>query len=205
LSHISADDLSLHVTTPPIFAQRVGPADNIVREFTYAILAYDTEKDGYVKIGEMEVGVVDLGLAWNERQSLAEACESHSDQYHEMESALFTRQGSFKQVVRKALGDSLFDTEGLMYIETLFIDPAHRGKKLGRAALYALMRYGTMGCGSIFLKAHPFTEDTSRSEKKRERDCAALRNYYEGLGFARVSNTNFMGICLNYDLPALQD
>lgn len=206
--HIAAADIHLEFQPVRIEFQRHEPNTNILREQTVKIMADvgDQEvaaaEEGYVHIGEMQVCVVDLGLAINEGESLFEVCDAHSGEMHWFQQALFDRRDEFKQSVRNAIGDDAMAFSGVMYVKMLHISPEFRGNKLGLAALYALMRYGCMGCATVMLQATPLLPaNGALTPAETVRARAKLRKHYEQLGFCRIGRTDYMGVNLQYQLP----
>lgn len=174
----------------------------IYRELAESVTGVAIQDDrDEITVGHMTLGVLDLGAVLNERESLFEVCDSLSQTYHVLERTLFANNGEFKDSVFKALGVDAPCHSGLMYVKSLVVDPLYRGRNIGLAALHTLMRFGCMGCGTIFLQAHPIVKKEDPEDYDYAKERKALRAYYSKLGFERIGRTDYMGFNLEYVLP----
>lgn len=200
MTKYSPEDLSLVSEPQTLVFSRADPADNIVRPQTFSIRLHTEEGD--VEIGQLKLSTLDIGKLREECESIQNVCDSASEELVQWASAVYDHREQFKAVVWNAIElDHAFT--GTVYLETLFIEPAYRGSNLGLAALYAFVRYGCLGCDSVFLKAYPFVKQDaprpSASEHKKGR--ARLRKHYASIGFARIGKTDYMGLNLQRDIP----
>lgn len=175
--------------------------ENIIRQQRIDIQVYNADKDGYSVAGYLDIGIVDVTLAINENLSVMQACDDHSSLYWELGDTLLDKQDRLRLPVQRALNDEVSGYGAIMYVEALYIQPKFRGLKLGLAALHSLMRYGSMGCESIVLKAHPFCADQIVDVHQTRKECKALRDYYTKLGFNRIGRTLFLARSLDMRLP----
>lgn len=201
MSNIQASHLKLRFSATTVPCLEQVEVENVIRQQRIDILAWDKVKGDDVSVGYMMIGILDSTLATNERLSLMAAADAHSSQYWELADVLLDRYGRYRQSVHTAIGFEAFGAEGILYIEALYIKQKYRGQKLGLAALHSLMRYGAMGCESIFLKAHPFCDEGIADANEVKRACQGLRAYYSKLGFNRIGRSTFMGTCLKLQLP----
>lgn len=203
MSRFAPADISLAVPPTHISFERSSPYDNILQCHTATIQAYNfegPEDTDYLPVGRLSFGILDVGQALNERESLYEVCDAHSSQYHSLHARLFATNGNLKTVVSNAIGGVSCDL-GVIYVEALFIEPEHRGAKLGLAALYALMRGFSRGCGLVVLNASPLQSGDGLPTTELIKAQAALRKHYAQIGFNRIGKSTFMGLSLDYRLP----
>ena len=199
MTQYSPDFLTLNIVQR-LPVRRLEPEDNIVQRKEIGIELH--VHGDPVEIGRMELAVVDFSVLQAENESLFAVCDSYSQPLLDWAMAVFSKRENFKPAAAQALEVDMIGT-ATAYVDTLFIEPAYRGSKLGLAALHALLRYGCLGCGTVFLKAYPFVGEgvpcPAGAELNKGR--LKLRELYAALGFTRIGKTDYMGINLDYALP----
>lgn len=203
MSNFNVDNVSIELSPQKVRFSRGDLADNIIKAQKAAILYEPADEETQLVIGYIKYGVIDLSLLYAEGESLAEVCDSANSSYHALERELFRANGEFKAKVPQALGDEADAWGGLLYVEGLFLEPEYRGHQLGLAALYALIRYGSLGCQNIFLHAQPFWNDqvAALAPKQYAKICKKLRDHYASIGFTRIGSSDCLGLNLLYKLP----
>jgi GNAT superfamily N-acetyltransferase len=181
-------------------ARHLEPDDQVVQRKTIGI---ELHVDGDpVEIGRMEVVILDFETLSNERVSLFDACDAHSKPLNDWALAIFDENEHLIQDVSDAIELDIVGS-GTAYVDTLFIEPAYRGSRLGLAALHAFVRYGCLGCSSVFLKAHPLVKEgvAHPGELEHDKGRAKLRELYSSIGFTRIGTSGYMGLNLEYIAP----
>lgn len=107
---------------------------------------------------------------------------------------------------------------GLVFIENVKIDPKHRGRGIGAAALDRAITHWENRAGNnpshIFLKAYPVEhlkwKDTGTGPHEIVEDEAflkgrdRLRRLYGRLGFTLIPGTDYMVLCTAFKRPTLE-
>ena len=212
MNPFAADDINLRIHAFDLSHDRNNPDSGIIQQYSADILGYVSElgdedagsslelnEDGYAILGKLRFGIVDVGQACNEHESIYEACDALSQDYYELHHELFTQQNALRQRVINLVDWPL--EPGIIYIESLYLDPRYRGSQLGLAAVNTVLKRFGRGCSLAVLIAAPFRTDTQHKDPSPAAQAKAhkrLRHYYQQLGFKRLGTGNYMVRNLDY-------
>lgn len=190
------DDISLQVREFEIPYDRCMPYSGILRQHFALITAYDEDHPECSRpIGYLKFAILDVGQALNERESLFDVCDSHSQSYYELWHSLYPKHDCLPRAsVRSAIGGDVGGL-GLLYLDQLYIAPRYRGNQLGLAAIETVLKRYSLGCGFAALKAFPY-QDKDKPDTVFKRASRALRKHYGRLGFVRVGSSDYMALNL---------
>ncbi len=175
----------------------------VVPAFHGEILEYEEDSDEKSRIGHIDGYLVMRGRAMDEGEDLFHAMDSISSSTAECFEALFEHEtGSWNEAV-----DSLYEHDipghDVLFIETIDIEPAYRGKGIGAQVVRETIATFGASCGLVACK--PFAlqyanwlaeeKKTMREqpgfEAKRLADFNKVAQFWSDLGFRKVPNSDF--------------
>ena len=144
-----------------------------------------------------------------------DCCDEHSSEAVEYAAAVLQQDANeFHKVVEETCGDFGFGCDVLAIVE-MKLDSAHRGKRIGLAAMLETMRLMGGSCALTIIKPWPLQYTAQESEairqngktklkgstNDREKECAVLRQYWSQLGFARLPKSDFYVFSHAWKMP----
>ena len=150
----------------------------------------DTSED--MAIGEISGHRLDLSAARAGNVDFQTFLDSVSSEVSDLGAKVF--RGESTCVLHEIARDKMdrAECDCIIYIDTLLVHPAHRGKHLGTTLLRRLSEMIDMENGLIALKAYPIPDDpdavTGDDEPKTLEEIENIKRFYEHLGFERVAD-----------------
>lgn len=132
---------------------------------------------------ETTVGTINAVYVDNFEHDVLIACDDHSEELGHLAALLFGEDGDWLDTVWTDIEPNGL---GLLYLERVEIDDAHRGRDLGLYAAHALFREFGHGGPVAFCKPFPLRNfRTGMSEKDDQEAQFKLAAYWSRLGFRR--------------------
>lgn len=154
------------------------PHEPYIDPFSATLVCLDLDSNRETKLGQLEGYHFRLGNACNDRASLFDIFDSHSQEVFDIYQSVLADE-SVRMRCEKL---DYFDFQDLVYVARLKINKPWRGRKLGLAALLALSRrFGSTG--GLLLNAHPLEGKRDQVQAARKK----LEAYYAKAGFRRIS------------------
>jgi hypothetical protein len=182
-----------------------GEPDDYISPYTGFIRCI-RDSDGKVsRVGKVRAYRIHADLAAWDGESLFDACDSHSQELHEVYAALFDhRTDDLKEAVRDQFDAFENDVLVLHYV---LLSPRWRGLKLGLLAARKLIDLLGGGCGLAVSHIAPLNLEAAEFQKvpqgwipwhaDEEEGRAArvkLRRHFRKMGFRRIGRTRFHGL-----------
>ncbi|MCW9012402.1 MAG: GNAT family N-acetyltransferase [Gammaproteobacteria bacterium] len=160
--------------------------------FSGKATGWDDDANDEIIIGEISGHRLDLSAARAAKVNFQDFLESVSSEVADLGDSVFHGQStcmldaSVKDKIQKA------ECDCIIYIDTLLVNPAHRGKRIGTTLLRRLSEMIDMENGLIALKAYPIPDDPDAViddvEPKTPAEIEKVKKFYEHLGFERVED-----------------
>jgi hypothetical protein len=193
-----------------------GEPSDFISTHTGVIRCTRDRDDRVATVGKVRAYRIHADLAHQSRESVFEVCDAHSQEMHEVYSALFDpAEDDLKEAIRERFAGADLDVLVLDYV---LLSPRWRGLKLGLLAARKLIDLLGGGCALAVGHIAPLNPDADDFRKvprgwiPRHEDEAArsqarkkLRGYFRQMGFRRVGRTRFFGLSLARVTPTLAD
>lgn len=179
--------------------------DDYIYQITGDIICHNCPEGETETVGTIYAFYIDIAAATDNRVSLFQLFDSHSDAIFRFFPVLFNaKTEQFKDSIIKDFSDPLFSN--LLIIDRLEIKPKYRGKDIGLAGIYNTMQVFAKDCAYVALQAFPLHFEAAKKDQKQwfmdskkqnfpsDQDEATkkLLSYYAKLGFKQIENTAFM-------------
>ncbi|OQB04377.1 MAG: hypothetical protein BWY19_01204 [bacterium ADurb.Bin212] len=156
----------------------------------------------------MSAYFVDIVSAMNDKVSLLDVMDAHSDDvYRYYELLIDKEENDFKENLIE--GQERPSNFNLLIIDRIEITPKYRGKNIGFAAISNLIKVFGHSCGYVAVESFPlqFEAGNAGNEPADDKELATLKlkNYYSKLGFKNIKGTDFMLLNLDYFNPPKVD
>ncbi|MFA7254056.1 MAG: hypothetical protein WC107_05895 [Patescibacteria group bacterium] len=163
----------------------------------------DSGKEINQKVGTLTAYLVDIVSAMNDRVSLLDVMDEHSDNvYRYYELLIDKKENDFKEDLIE--GQERPTNFNLLIIDRIEIAPKYRGRNIGFAAISDLIRVFGHSCGYVAAESFPLQfEAGNENNESTDKELATLKlkNYYSKLGFKNIKGTDFMLLNLDYFNP----
>lgn len=167
----------------------------------------DLGKEIYQKVGTLAAYFVDIVSAMNDKVSLLDVTDAHSDNvYRYYELLIDKKENDFKEDLIE--GQERPTNFNLLIIDRIEVTPKYRGKNIGFAAISDLIRVFGHSCGYVATESFPLQfeandEETDPNKTTEDKELATLKlkSYYSKLGFKNIKGTDFMLLNLDYFNP----
>jgi hypothetical protein len=183
----------------------------------HGVIRYERETDGRLfKVGRVLAYRVHAGLAAVHGERLFDVCDSHSDDLHRVQAALYRPH---RYDFKKALAARFDAFEGdCLVLDYVVLNPKWRGLRLGLLAARKTADLLGSGCGLTVCEVAPLNPDVAAdigvpaswlprhesSEALREAT-VKLRRYARQMGFSRVGKTWFYALPMNQVTPTAEE
>jgi len=127
--------------------------------------------------GEMTMHLIQASKGEN----LAEACDAHSQAIYDAWEVLYDPECS--NTLRETVGESCMGDD-VLYIDSIDIEPKHRGMRLGHIAV--LRAIEDIGYGAAIVALFPSSLEPNQDEKASETARRKLQRYWSEIGFEPV-------------------
>lgn len=171
----------------------------------------DSDKGISQKVGTLAAYLVDIVSAMNDKVSLLDVMDAHSDNvYRYYELLIDKKENDFKEDLIE--GQERPTNFNLLIIDHIEITPKYRGRNIGFAIISDLIRVFGNSCGYVAVESFPLQfEDrdkknaTNKPTEDKELAILKLKSYYSKLGFNNIKGTDFMLLNLDYfDKPRVE-
>jgi len=163
----------------------------LLRFFGKAICWDETTAEDKV-VGEISGHRLDLSAARSAKISFQYFLDSVSAEVSDLGNNVF--EGKDTCVLKKSIKDGIEKAECdcIIYIDTLLVDPAYRGRGIGKTLLRRLSEMIDMENGLVALKAYPIPDDpqaiSDSDLPKTEQEIEKVKQFYGHLGFQRTAD-----------------
>jgi hypothetical protein len=193
-----------------------GEPSDFVSEYTGTIRCTDDSTGRVRRVGRVRAYRIHAALAREAGESVFDACDSHSQEMHEVYAAVFdTAEDDIREDLRQQFDG--FDSDVLV-VDYVLLSPRWRGLRVGLLAARKLVDLLGGGCGLVVSFVHPLNAEadqflrvpagwiprhTGRDEEREAR--RKLRRYFRRMGFRRIEGTRFDGLSTAQPVPSLSD
>jgi GNAT superfamily N-acetyltransferase len=146
-------------------------------------------------VGQISGHRLDLAAARSANLGFQYFLDSVSAEVSDLANNVF--EGKDTCVLKKSIKDGIEKAEcdSIIYIDTLLVNSAYRGKGIGKTLLRRLSEMIDMENGLVALKAYPIPDDplaiSDSDSAKSEQEVENVKLFYSHLGFQRAAD-NFM-------------
>jgi hypothetical protein len=178
------------------------PMDFITHIETAITCVAEDREEGPI-VGEISAALVEVDRALRMNQSLYDIFDSYSHTWQFYE-ALTGEHDNLTNALEHYT-DGLALKHDLLLLDTIQIEPSHRGNRLGLFATASLIEQFREHCGLVMCQPYPMQFGPMFEEKKWRRrygagldlkdEAAALtkvQDYWRELGFREIGKTGFM-------------
>lgn len=176
-----------------------GAGIHTVMPYVGRVIHRDEENDSETVVGELDAFVI---MPDWEHDHLTEADNLDAEAGAAV-TALFENDGDVREDLQES---GLTGMEsGVLFLDTLKIDDAHRGLGIGLKVLWHAIRVLGSGCGTAICKPHPLYDDRQpKSDTEVATGKKKLRSYWAKLGFKKLPKTDFYVMNLNLKQPSFE-
>jgi hypothetical protein len=178
--------------------------DRFLLVYDGEILELEEDSDVDVRIGEVTVYLLQRERLLNEGESEFEAMDSLASSTREAYDALLDPEtGDWKEEVTDLYEPNFFTELNLLVIESLKLEPQFRRKGIGAQVVHEIIATLGSSCGIVACKPFPLQysgwadkdkaelRDEPGFEKKRLSAFKKIAQYWSGLGFQKLPNSDF--------------
>jgi hypothetical protein len=175
------------------------------------------ERDGRTfRVGTVRAYRILAEQAQNNGQSIFEACDSYSQQLHDVYAAVYDpAEDELDPLVRDC-----FDccSSVVLVLDYVVLAPRWRRLKLGLLAVRKMIDLLGAGCGLTVARFQPLHPESDlfldvpadwvprhRTAEDRRNAARKLRRYFRRMGFRRIPGTRFHGLSMTRQQPTLAD
>lgn len=193
-----------------------GEPDRFISEYA-GVIRRTRDRDGKAfHVGIARAYRIHADLAEQAGEPLFDVCDCHSQQMHELYTALFDAEtDDIREDVRAAF--DVFDGD-ILVLDHVLLSPRWHGLKLGLLAARKMIDLLGGGCGLAVSWACPLNPDADefarlpagwiqrhagKNEEKEAR--RKLRRHFRRMGFRRVGRTRYDALSLSQVTPTLED
>ena len=193
-----------------------GEPSDFISEYTGTIRCTDDRNGAVRRVGRVRAYRIHAGLAREAGESVYDACDSHSQEMHEVYRAVFdANDDDIREEIRTQFDG--FDSDVLV-VDYVLLAPRWRDLRLGLLATRKLVDLFGGGCGLVVSFVHPLNPEAdqfrrvpagwiprhanSDEEKEARR---TLRRYFRRMGFRKIEGTRFDGLSTAQPVPSLSD
>jgi hypothetical protein len=176
---------------------------------------YISDSKGF-KVGKLRAYRINAALAFENGQSLFDACEDHSHEMHFCHKLLYEANGyCFKEPLVERLEAMEMD---FLVIDYVLLNPKWRGLKVGLLAVRKTIDLLGGGCGLTVCHIAPLNPDAAEFAKvpkswiprqnnpeERKEATVKLRGYFRQLGFERIGRSPYYGLSMARKTPNAEE
>jgi len=198
-------DLALQtsVALPPC-----GEPSEFVSEYVGLIRKHTEDGGKITPVGKIKALYVHVDLAMDERVSLYDVCDDHSDELHRLHRRFFERNTyDLKESLTRQFDAIPCD---LLVIDYVALDPKWRRLKLGLLAVRQLIDLLGAGCGLVVSEILPLSPHAPKllkiprswvpvhkSKDELGKATKKLRQYFRQVGFERVGRSAYYALAVS--------
>jgi GNAT superfamily N-acetyltransferase len=211
-----AIDLMLLFNDGQVFAGDNGPSSFCYR-YQGKLALSDEDGDVTEIIGTFSATVVNAEASLLERNSLFYLYDNVTSIFEYYLTLFDPEDELFKASVEKAVDDFCILSRNLLIIDSLVVNPEHRGHGVGLVALRALMERLGIGVSVVAMKVSPLQFDDrwridvptrtslglDQFNLTQSRATSKLRKHFSRLGFKLVPGNDIMVRSLEVPLPPI--
>ena len=193
-----------------------GEPSDFISEDSGTIRCTDDRTGAVRRVGRVRAYRIHAGLAREAGESVFDACDSHSQEMHEVYGAVFeANDDDIREEIRSQFDG--FDSDVLV-VDYLLLAPRWRGLRVGLLAARKVVDLLGGGCGLVVSFVHPLNPEADqfrgvpagwiprhagRDEEREGR--RTLRRYFRRMGFRKIEGTRFDGLSTAQPVPSLSD
>lgn len=194
LSNASNYRVGYHTGKVPVVGGKYcEPNDRYIFDIYGDVFHWEFDKP----IGRIAAHYVNLTLAMNEGGNVFLAMDAHSQTLSDFSEVL----DSDDMELDPAYSDDCYYGQDLLVVDTIELEPEHRGKNLGIFLMKHVIDVFGNGCGLIAIEAHPIQYRESSNEEWVQRinpklfkgnkatGVKKLEKYWSKLGFEKLPNS----------------
>jgi hypothetical protein len=170
------------------------------------------------KVGTLSADIVRTDKALDSGESLLDVFDAHSHELRELYATLFDPETQqLKEFIDPFFGGLI--GRDLLVLNSIEIQPRHRGRNLGLAAAYQLFETFEAACALAICEPFPLQFSSTYKDDVTWRELmgigrfttefhaasAKLQKYCQRLGFRQIANTPFLGLSLELVRPTLTE
>lgn len=191
--------------------------DNYILDVCGEIICSD-ETANATNAGTVRAYIIQLGRIINDRASLFEACDAHSQTVHDYSCVLFDfKNGRLKPSIEKQF--RVIGARDVLILDRVEILPGHRGQGLGLAAACSFLDTFESGCCLAVAEPFPLQFKEMMPEhaewcarmgvdafvRDQQRATEKLRAYWSKLGFRKIHRSNKFALSLAHNRPSIRE
>ena len=195
-----------------------GEPNECVYEYAGDVLN-EEESGKQTRIGKFRAYYIDVERSMNERMSLSDVLDAHSQETFDYFDDIFGENSpEFSDAVDQLLNSEIFQTN-LLILDRLELLPSYRGYLLGLKIMAHMITRFSPGAGVVAIKPYPLQlEDTDASDdewrskllldefqSEEISTTEALINYYGKLGFEVLPETPYMVLSTSKQLADFEE
>ena len=188
-----------------------GEPDRFISAYTGVISHIDDETGEATRVGRVRAYRIEANLALLAGEPLYDVCDCHSQEMHEVYSAVYEPNG---YVIRADLAERYHAfTPDVLVLDYVVLAPEWRGLKLGLMAVRTTVERLGGGCDLAVCFIAPLRRAAHRELRvparwlpaTRKGAAGKLRRYYRRMGFRRIPGTRYHALPLALDIPSAED
>jgi hypothetical protein len=193
-----------------------GEPSDFISEYTGTIRCTDDTTGRVRRVGRVRAYRIHAALAREAGESVFDACDSHSQEMHEVYGAVFDiAEDDIQEDLRQQFDG--FDSDVLV-LDYVLLSPRWRELRVGLLAARRLIDLLGGGCGLVVSLISPLNPDADQfrrvpagwiprhAGRDEEREARrSLRRYFRRMGFRKIEGTRFHGLSTAQPVPSLSD
>lgn len=153
----------------------------------------DSDSDDVgVLVGSGRFAIVLAGDAYNKGRNIVDELDAVDQEMYDLASFIYddSKEEYFSERLERWLGPA----SDVMYVQSVWVEPDHRGHNIEGLMIDNMFRVFGHGCDAIVLRCVPFggSLDGGFEPTGSKDGFGRLLKYYKRLGFVRVKRTEWM-------------